>query len=297
MKPSYFTVSPKSNELLFRENPGRVFDHCPISQRHVLSTPQPFLISQKWPSRPFLPSFSNCNSRRAKTLFYKLYEPLRYCSIAEQYLSTPQQWETEKHAYFGEPCHGDELYFASTGFGLETMFRTSFVVHPCRDEFVDIFLAMDPSSFAIPQLRTSSKFDFDTFLSRVFRPFYTDGVGKVTCPICIFRTRSDGFVPETLSKSEFVRHYQVRHWNHSILSGLHSATQMHSRVYSCHFLYVLCLAHPGSDSKLESSSVDKNAISHFRMSENPILSCLAPKSSTRIESITVDEPVAVTKKK
>jgi len=297
LKPTFFTIGPNSTELQFRENPNRVFSYCHISQRHVLSIPQPFLISQKWPSRPYLPKYANCNNRKAKILFFKLYEPIRFCSIAEQYLNTPDQWETEKHAYFGEPSQGDELFFSNSGFGLETSFRTSFVTHPCRDENIDLFPMMDPNTFVIPQMKTSNKFDLDNCLSTTLRPFYSDGVGKIICAICIFRTRSDSFVPELLSKSEFVKHYQSRHWNHSIVSGLHSATQMHSRVYSCHFLYVLCLAHPGVDSKPDLSPIDKKALSNFQMSENPILSCLAQRPQARNESFPVTELVTVPKKK
>jgi hypothetical protein len=244
-----------------------------------------------------LAKYANCNNRKAKILFFKLYEPIRFCSIAEQYLNTPDQWETEKHAYFGEPSQGDELFFSNSGFGLETSFRTSFVTHPCRDENIDLFPMMDPNTFVIPQMKTSNKFDLDSCLSTTLRPFYSDGVGKIICAICIFRTRSDSFVPELLSKSEFVKHYQSRHWNHSIVSGLHSATQMHSRVYSCHFLYVLCLAHPGVDSKLDLSPIDKKALSNFQMSENPILSCLAKRPQARNESPPVAEFVTVPKKK
>jgi hypothetical protein len=57
------------------------------------------------------------------------------------------------------------------------------------------------------------------------------------------------------------------------------------------------LAHPGVDSKLDLSPIDKKALSNFQISENPILSCLAQRPQARNEPLPVAEFVTVPKKK
>ena len=275
-----FAVAPKSNEFLTRENGSRVFNWCPVSSRHILSCPSPFLVSQRWPSKPYLPAYSVCNSKSASNLYYALYSPSSFRLLSELYLTPPQTWDVSSHAYFGEPNPGDELFFAcNTMFGLETLFRTSLVSHPCRPDQVLVFLGTHQKTLVVPSLTMVTKFTLDDYLTLGYTPFHAQGTGKVLCPICIFKVNANCHILELLTRSEFLSHYREKHWNHSIVTGLHSNTQLNTRVYTAHFLYTLCLPHLGSpDHKDTSLSPTCPTLSaKFTVTDSFVLSSFAAK--------------------
>ena len=64
------------------------------------------------------------------------------------------------------------------------------------------------------------------------------------CAVCLCEVRKNSELaqPAFFGRSDYMQHYRDHHWDHSIVSGLHVPTQLNTRYYQAHLLYVLCLS-------------------------------------------------------
>jgi hypothetical protein len=227
------------------ENPNRTFVYSESLRTHVLAVPSPFPISVKWPSKVFKPAYASCHSRRQARLFYSLFDSRAYRDTARTYLRSPDKWQPSEHPYFREPHTGSELSYCSTDlYGLESLFRTSLVQHPCRNRETYIYICSD-KYLRTPVLPSESgKFAVDDFIVQMTMPFVAQGKGSILCPICLYSpsSSSEVMMPAFFGRKAFVKHYRELHWDHSFVTGLASPTQHGSRVYQAHMVYTLCLA-------------------------------------------------------
>ncbi len=81
------------------------------------------------------------HSRRQARLFYSIFDSQSYRDTAKTYLKSPEHWLPDSHPYYSEPREGTELFHCSADlYGLETMFRTSLVQHPCRNHETYVYI-------------------------------------------------------------------------------------------------------------------------------------------------------------
>ena len=229
----------------FYENAHRAFTYSPEARTHLLTTPQPFSISPRWPPLIYRPAFATCENSRQIRNFFAIFSPAEYREAAAVYMNPPDSWGQAENPYFMEPKEGSELSNVSRElYGLETLFRTAFIRHPCKTSRIRVYIATD-QQMNTPILTSADRFSLDDFLAAALRPFYSSGAGRVICPVCLVKGHRDTEPAQLawLSHPEFLLHYRVEHWAHSISSGLFSPTQLHVRYYSAHFLYTLCMGH------------------------------------------------------
>ena len=117
------------------------------------------------------------------------------------------------------------------------------VRHPCKVNRLRVFAATR-SDLRTPVIVGADKFELDDIIATVLRPFYQQGLGMALCAICLCEVRknSDVAQPAFFGRSDYIQHYRDQHWDHSIISGLHVPTQLNTRYYQAHLLYVLCLS-------------------------------------------------------
>jgi hypothetical protein len=191
-----------------------------------------------------MPGFATCPSSRLARNFFALFSPEEYRTAAACYLQTPDHWNEAKHPYFSEPEPSSELYNLSRDlYGVESLFRTSLVRHPCKVDRLRVFAATS-EALKTPVIVGASKFELDDVISTVLRPFYQLGLGQALCAVClcVVRKNSDLAQPAFFGRSDYMQHYREFHWDHSIVAGLHVPTQLNTRYYQAHLLYVLCLS-------------------------------------------------------
>jgi hypothetical protein len=228
----------------YQENPARIFVYCDSLRTHVLAIPSPLAISVKWPSKVFKPAYASCHSRRQARLFYSIFDSRSYRDTARTYLRSPKNWLPEAHPYYREPHIGSELFHCSTDlYGLETMFRTSLVQHPCRNRETLVYICSDKYLRTPVLANSGEKFIVDDFIAEKTLPFVAQGKGTVLCPICLCAPTSanEVMLPAFFGRKAFVQHYRDQHWDHSFVTGLASPTQHGSRTYQAHMVYSLCL--------------------------------------------------------
>jgi hypothetical protein len=163
------------------ENPSRSFGYDAACNAHVLLTPSPFLISTRYSPKPFLPALAKEDNQKYLSLHFTLFKPAFFTKLAEAYLTQPDQWTAEQHPIYTEPSADDELSkISSTLYGIETIFRTSLIQHPCKTPAFPIYIACLTDTYLVPTITLSAdKFAVDSFISTHLRPFYADGNGQV----------------------------------------------------------------------------------------------------------------------
>jgi hypothetical protein len=227
----------------FYENSSRSFIYSDELRNHILSIPQPFAVSVRWPAIPFLPGYATCSSPRQIRNFFALFSVEEYKTAAACYLQPPDRWSADCNPYFAEPTPDSELYnLTKELYGVETLFRTSLVRHPCKVAHIRVYVATD-ELLQTPVITSNNKFMLDDVIAHALRPFYQQGEGQALCAVClcIVHKNSDVTVPAFFSRKDFLNHHREVHWNHSIISGLHVPTQLNTRMYQNQLLYTLCL--------------------------------------------------------
>jgi hypothetical protein len=263
----------------YQENPSRIFVYCDSLRTHVLGIPSPFAVSVKWASKVFKPAYASCHSRRQARLFYSLFDSQSYRDTAKTYLKSPEHWLPESHPYYSEPREGTELYHCSADlYGLETMFRTSLVQHPCKNRETFVYICSDRYLRTPVLPDEGEKFSLDNFVTEKTMPFFAQGMGTVLCPICLYSSTSasEVMLPAFFGRKAFVQHYRELHWDHSIASGLSSPTQLGTRIYQAHLVYTLCIAH-----LCLSGAMEDNVNGH------PFLSLAGVRFSTHLRKVLV----------
>ena len=94
------------------------------------------------------------------------------------------------------------------------------------------------------------------------------------CPCCIARHTQGMSVPVVLTRAEFVEHFCLIHHRNLIFSGCFTATQYHTRLYSAHIVYTMCLPFnpsPESDGDISVSSVDSSVFRDFEITNSDVL--------------------------
>ena len=229
----------------FYENASRTFVYSEATRCHVLALPQPFAASVRWPPKAHLPALATCDVDYKLRDFFALFDADSYREAALPYLMTPDRWTPDVHPFYQEPPEHSELYLVSQKmWGIETLFRVSPPRHPCRVKTIYVYPATNPE-LVTPTLTTNDKFAADLFLSTIMRPFYAQGFGVALCAVCLVRRsrNSDVAQPAFFTREDYILHFRAEHWNHSALTGLHSPTQLNTRMYLAMFLYTLCLGH------------------------------------------------------
>jgi hypothetical protein len=96
-----------------------------------------------------------------------------------------------------------------------------------------------------PVIITKDKFTLDEVLVFALKPFYSEGQGRALCAVCLYHVpeNSEVTLPAFFSRSQYIAHFREMHWDHSITTGLHVATQHNTRMYQSMFVYTLCMAH------------------------------------------------------
>jgi hypothetical protein len=235
---------PQSSDIpRYYENSSRSFIYSDELRNHILAVPQPFAVSVRWPAIPFLPGLATCSSPRQIRNFFALFSAEEYRTAAACYLQPPDRWSAETNPYYSEPTPDSELYnLTKEVYGVETLFRTSLIRHPCRVVNLKVYVATD-KHLQTPVITSSNKFMLDDVIAHALKPFYQAGEGQALCAVCLclVQKNSDITVPAFFSRTDFINHYREVHWDHSIVTGLHVPTQLNSRVYQTHLLYTLCL--------------------------------------------------------
>jgi hypothetical protein len=236
---------PKGVER-YQENPSGIFIYCDSLHTHVLGVPSPFAVSVKWASKVFKPAYASCHSRRQARLFYSIFDSQSYRDISKTYLKSPEHWLPDSHPYYREPREGTELFHCSANlYGLETMFRTSLVQHPCRNRETYVYICSDRYLRTPVLPDNGDKYQLDHFVAEKTLPFFSLGKGTVLCSICLCSptSASEVMLPAFFGRRAFVQHYREFHWDQSMASGLSSPTQLGTRIYQAHMVYTFCLAH------------------------------------------------------
>ena len=247
-------VAVKPPGLLLYENQGRVFTYSEEADNQLLSQPQPFLISSQWPTKLYQPTMASAGPSEPKAmLYYGLYSAGRFREVAQTYQEPPSQWKPRTSPYYSEPKPESELgLVAKEMHGLETLLRTGFCAHPGREPHLRFYLATNRDNLAVPIMENSLKpGDLENAVVDIMRPFYSNGSGKVLCPVCIMVEKRGQLEPVFLSKVEYSLHWEAEHYSSLVASSIFSATQLHTRIFMGHLLYLLVLAnktiHPEAD--------------------------------------------------
>ena len=255
----------------FSENPQHSYCYSEEARTHLLSVSQPYPLNVRWPAKVFKPAFASCTSERHARAYSVLFDSESYKNAAGTYMAHPGTWDQSTNPYYSEPAIGSELHFVTRElYALETLFRTSFVRHPAKEDSINVFSLVD-LDLQLPVLDLADKFALDDLLTETLRPFYQRGAGRILCAVCLFEIpeKSDLTMPLFLTRSAYVAHYRQYHWDHSIVTGLHSATQLNTRHYQCNLVYVLCLPFSGveDDPKAVPFELDISRHEGLRMSD------------------------------
>jgi hypothetical protein len=260
-------------EQKYLENPSRYFMQDVVEDTHVLGVPQPYLVSGCWPQRAWHPAFSWTREKAVLEVAYALHDGARSKEVATKYLTPPCTWRGDS-PYWKEPSGQDELlHHTEPLYGMETLFRTSFVVHPTKEPRVPIYCAID-FDWRLPILINDFKDPtlLDQLIVHVMRPFYSMGQGRVICPLCLFKWHEGRYHPVLLSRSEYIRHYSDLHHHSSIVSGLFTSTLYHVRQYIATTVYHLSLPYGiGGDDQLDVSPICLPALQHFNIEYSSLL--------------------------
>jgi len=239
-------VSVTPAGLQVYENPGRVYYYSEEAENHLLSIPQPYLTSPRWPSKLYRPAMASLDSKDPKvTLYYGLYSTFRSRQMAATYQRPPSEWMRRENPYYDEPEHKSELGLISSEFyGLESVQRIGFCAHPGSEPYIRLYLLTRKEDLSVPCLDNSNKRrgELESAIADTLKPFYTLGHGLVMCPVCIMVEERGRLEPVFLSKQEYRYHWEAKHYCSLVASTTFSATQLHTRIFSGHLLYTLMLA-------------------------------------------------------
>ncbi len=114
---------------------------------------------------------------------------------------------------------GTELFHCSADlYGLETMFRTSLVQHPCKNRETYVYICSDRYLRTPVLPDDGDKFHLDHFVAEKTLPFFSQGKGTVLCSICLYSSASasEVMLPAFFGRRAFVQHYRDFHWDHSM---------------------------------------------------------------------------------
>ena len=261
--PPKFRVPNQAN--WFYENVSRCYKYNDNLQAHALVVPQPYPISSRWKTRFFQPTFAGVRGDEpAVEIFRRLAQWDDHVRLVEAYLAGPEDWEEWEHPFFSEPHHGQELSFMGrTAYGVEGLYRMGLVQHPARPKAVLVPIAAT-KELETPVISTAYKFALDEFLCARLRPFYQDGTGEVLCPICLgIPDRRGDLNPMWLNKAAYISHFQEDHWNTSFFTGLHTPSQLGTRIYQSFVTYILCLANSPATDGLGGETVTTPILKEF----------------------------------
>jgi len=240
--PPKFRVPNQAN--YYYENVSRAYRYSDSLQAHALVAPQPFPVSPRWKNKFFQPIFSGVRENEpAVQIFRHLARWDQHEKLVEAYLAGPDDWEEWEHPLFSEPHHGQELSFMGRGaYGVEGLYRMGLVQHPARPAHVLVPIAAT-KELDTPIIPTANKYALDEYLCMRLRKFYRDGDGEILCPICLgIPDRRGNLNPFWLERTAYIEHFQEEHWNYSMYTGLHTPSQLGSRLYQGFIAYILCLA-------------------------------------------------------
>jgi hypothetical protein len=242
-------VQFEQREEHFLPNSGRVYVWSVKSRRAVVQVPSPFLLSWRWQPKPYMAANAQeaSNTWRMK-LFYALASSQANREINEPFMQEPGQWDSSMHPTWQEPSRQDELSnWSRPLYGSESLNRVLFVQHPARSSEIKVYAAMS-RSFEVPVLLNNEQPEaVESFLKIKLRPFYSQGFGKVICPICIFSISEERPTPSAYSRVQFINHFVKEHHRNLHVLGLGFATQYHCRLHQALILYHFCVAHNTED--------------------------------------------------
>jgi hypothetical protein len=142
------------------------------------------------------------------------------------------------------PAHTDLHIRRDQMYGVESVPRCNYTHHPLAEKFFYLYLAADATTLEVPALhRNPERPDLpDAAIGRVLEPFWKYGMGRVLCSVCLAEVIDGDYQPVFLARTEFVRHWIEHHHLLSLVAvTTFSATDLNSRIYQGHCLYILAL--------------------------------------------------------
>jgi len=279
VNPKDFVVNDPSPDLCFNENTSHVYHYNSVEENHILSLTSPFLLSKKWPPKPYLPATSLTSDKAKLRQFFTLADPHYYRTVREIYLDQPENWSEDSHPFFGEPSDRDELSLYSRSlYSAETLNRILFTVHPTFGNEIPVYSCTN-QQLETPILSMTHKSLLEDFLDSFLSPFLFKGHGTILCPVCISHISNSKF-PAFLSRSEFRAHFRDNHHNQLPFIGLAFTTRYNSRLYEAFYIYCKINHLSGEPDLLSESPYDANSLAIFNC-----------KLSTPLQSLFVPQPL------
>jgi len=234
----------------FHPNPSRVYKQGPgRSGKPLLQVPQPHLNAFSWKSLPYFPAMATEPSDQRMSVFYGLHDTQRHLDTVWPFLKNPQTWTKREHPWGGEPHLKDELSLWSRKlYGSESLFRVLYPAHPAAGREIPIFSVMTTDGEVPVIIESSDLSCVAKYLKAHLYPFYRDGMGQVTCPVCLFKEVDGRMEQVLLTRNKFMGHFESLHMRNVHFIALGFSTAYNSRLNEAYLLYTMALCHIPEDS-------------------------------------------------
>jgi hypothetical protein len=155
------------------------------SKKPVLLCPVPFLNQVPWEPKVYLPANATEPPSKRQDLFYTLFDEKRYREVLKPYLTEPQTLNDSIHPFYREPDSQDELSLWTKGtYGVESLSRVLYPCHPTRYSELPIYSCTE-KNWMVPILKGPFQANaIADYLKRKLEPFYSEGKGRIVCPVC-----------------------------------------------------------------------------------------------------------------
>jgi hypothetical protein len=81
------------------------------------------------------------------------------------------------------------------------------------------------------------------YLKRKLEPFYSEGKGRIVCPVCTVFTSGDEYRIVYYTRTEFKSHYEKRHQHFEGTAYQGFGTGYNTRMYEATLIYTLASAY------------------------------------------------------
>jgi hypothetical protein len=214
------------------------------SRKPVLLYPVPFLNQIPWEPKVYLPANATEPPSKRQDLFYALFDEKRYREAIKPYLSEPQTWDDIIHPFYKEPDSQDELSLWTKGtYGVESLSRVLYPCHPARYSELPIYSCME-KNWMVPILKGPFQANaIMDYLKRKLEPFYSEGKGRIVCPVCMVFTSGNEYRIVYYTRTEFKAHYEKRHQHFEGTAYQGFGTGYNIRMYEATLIYALATAY------------------------------------------------------
>jgi hypothetical protein len=265
------------------------------SKEPVLIYPVPFLNQVPWDPKVYLPANATEPPSKRQDLFYVLFDEERYREIANPYLTEPQTWDDSIHPFYREPNSQDELSLWTKGTsGVESLSRILYPCHPTLYSKLPIY-SCTKKNWMVPVLKVPFQPNaISNYLTKKVEPFYSEGKGRIVCPVCTVFASGDEYRIVYYSRTEFKSHYEKRHqpFEGTVYQGF--ATGYNTQMYEATQIYILASVYYCKDlvDQRNASPFKDGKCTHHEMHYSGHLRDLLLKSGTILPTLTLKVPAA-----